>query len=144
MNYRMIRTSITCVAIVFGLTFIAGCAKEGDDLTTNIVGNYLRGSGPNALIVTITKVKNDIVAVNFETTKTASTHGNCTMNSTTDLTLNLATDRDLAKDERYEYTGTGTLSGTDLVIVRHEKVFSNSTGTLITEYDTTYALKKRW
>lgn len=143
MKSRIMRAPITYIAIVFSLTIIAGCAKEGDDLTTNIVGKYLRGSGPNALIVTVLKVKNDAVAVNFESSKTASTHGNCTMNSTTALTLNLATDRDLTKNERYEYTGTGTLNGTDLVIARHEKVFTNSTGTLITEYDTTYVLRKR-
>jgi hypothetical protein len=143
MKSRITRFPFICVAVVFCLTIIAGCAKEGDDLTLSVVGNYVRGSGPNALIVTITKVKNDVVAVNFETTKTASTHGNCTMNSTTDLTLNLATERNLLKDERYEYTGTGTLNGTDLVIARHEKVFSNSTGTLITEYDTTYVVRKR-
>lgn len=143
MKSRTIRFPFITVAVIFCLTIIAGCAKEGDDLTTNIVGNYLRGTGPNALIVTVLKVKNDAVAINFETTKKASTHGNCTMNSTTDLTLNLATERDLTKDERYEYTGTGTLNGTDLVIARHEKVFSNSTGTLITEYDTTYVVRKR-
>lgn len=143
MKSRTMRFPIITVAVIFCLTIIAGCAKEGDDLTVSVVGNYVRGSGPTALIVTVLKVKNDAVAINFETTKTASTHGNCTMNSTTDLTLNLATELDLLKDERYEYTGTGALNGTDLVIARHEKVFTNSTGTLVTEYDTTYVLKKR-
>jgi hypothetical protein len=143
MDRRTSKLLIIYSAIFFSLIILAGCAKEGDDLTASVVGHYLRGVGTNALLVNVTKVNNKTVAITFETTNSASTHGNSTMNSTTELTLSSSTGLDLTKNERYEYAGTGTLNGENLTLTRHEKVFSNSTGTLITEYDTTYVVKRR-
>lgn len=143
MNRKTSKLFVIYSAIFFCLVIIAGCAKEGDDLTVSVVGRYLRGTGPNALQVGVNKVNNKTVSVTLETSTTASTHGSCTMNSTTELTLSGATGLDLTKNERYEYAGTGILNGDSLILTRHEKVFSNSTGTLVTEYDTTYVVKRR-
>lgn len=131
------------VVLFFCLGAIAGCAKEGDELTTAVVGNYLRGAGPTALQVAVKKVNNNTIAISLLSKDFSSNHGSCTMNSTTSITLSEATGIDNTKDERYVSTGTATLDGQYLTISRHEIIYTKSTDVLKTEFDTTYVVKRR-
>jgi hypothetical protein len=142
MKSRIPYLTFATAAILFCLATIAGCKKEGEDLTTNAVGRYLRGAGPAAIEITVARVNNNTVSVNVLSPSLAITHGISTMTSATTITLNDATGIDNTKNERYEATGTGTLNGDSLLISRHEKVFDRTTDVLKAEYDTVYVTKR--
>ncbi|HLP52633.1 MAG TPA: hypothetical protein VK154_17215 [Chitinophagales bacterium] len=143
MRRNLMSFPFSYVVLFFCLAAIAGCAKEGEDLTTAVVGRYLRGAGPTALQVTVNKVNNNTVVISLLSQDFTSNHGSCTMNSATSITLNEATGINNPKDERYVSTGTATLDGDYLSIMRHEKIITKSTGELKSEFDTTYVVKRR-
>jgi hypothetical protein len=142
MKSRMPYLTLTCV-IVFCLATIAGCKKEGEDLTTNIVGRYTYSAGPGALEIKVTKVNNNTVAVFLDNGFSSSAHGSCSMSSSTAITLSDASGIDNSKNERMDATGTGELKGDTIKISRHEKIYNNVTDVLKFERDTIYWAKRR-
>lgn len=144
MKSRIMFPAFSYAVLFFCFSAIIGCAKkEGEDLTTAVIGRYLRGNGPTALEVDVNKVNNNTVVITLASKDFSSVHVASTMNSTTSITLNEATSIDNNKNERYIYTGTATLNGVYLSISRHEKVFTKTTDVLKTEFDTTYVLRRR-
>ena len=144
MKSRIMFSPFSYVVLFFCLNAFAGCAKkEGENLTTAVIGKYLRGNGPTALEVDVNKVNNNTVMISLVSKDFSSVHVSSTMNSATSITLNEATSIDNNKNERYIYTGTATLDGVNLSISRHEKVFTKTTDVLKTEFDTTYVVRRR-
>lgn len=132
---------LACLALAF-----TSCKKDSNssDLTSDIIGRYTSGSGSGEVEVIVNKVDDNTISVTVgggsvgaaETT----THATTRMNSKTSFTLNTVTKTEFGYTTTY--TGTGSYSSNNIVVVRHEKTIEIATSTVVDEDDETFTASK--
>ena len=132
------KTTLILAFLTFSLT---QCKKDGNDLTTDIVGKYTNGSGSSYREIIVTKVDNNTISIYVEDSyQSGQTHASTKMNSKTSFTLNKVTET--GSGTKYEYTGSGTYSANNIIITRNEKIFDSANNNLISDDNVTYTGSK--
>lgn len=129
---------LACLALAF-----TSCKKD-NDLTSDIVGKYTSGSGSGEVEVIVNRVDNSTVSLTVGGGSVGaaetSTHATTKMNSKTSFTLNTVSST--AFGYTTTYSGTGTNSGNNIVVVRHVKVVKVDDGSTDFENDETFTASK--
>lgn len=132
---------LACICMLF-----VQCKKDSNgtnssDLTSEIVGNYTSGSGSGQVDIVVTKINNNTISVTVDpAARRTSTHANTTMASATTFTLNPTTETQ--GDYKFDFTGSGSYSANNIVVVRRETVTEISSGLILEHAEHTYTASK--